>query len=123
MRRVKSKNTSPELKVRSLLQALNFKGYRLHREEIPGKPDICWIGKKKVIFIHGCFWHGHNCRRGDRQPKSNIEYWNRKIGRNILRDKENQEKLRSQGWDFIIIWECELRDTIKVTEKIQSFLL
>lgn len=109
MGRIRSTDTRAELAVRSLLHRAGFR-FRLHSKSLPGKPDIVLPRRKTVIFVHGCLWHGHeNCRRG-RRPKSNIEYWNRKIDRNLSRDAANAELLKALGWKRIVVWECELRD-------------
>lgn len=94
MRRVRSTNTTPELIIRRLVHSLGFR-YRLHKKDLPGKPDLVFSGKRKVIFVHGCFWHGHKCKRGNRPPKDNREYWEKKINANMKRDKShpNSEKI------------------------------
>ena len=121
MRKVKGKDTKPELVIRSLLHKLGYR-FRLHRKDLPGKPDIVLPKFKKVIFVHGCFWHGHKgCKHANR-PKSNVSYWNKKIDRNIQRDKTNQSKLKDMGWDSLIIWECEITDAYKLANKICEFL-
>lgn len=122
MRRIRGKDTSPELTVRKLCRELGFTGYRIHRKELPGKPDLAWIGRKLAIFVHGCFWHAHDCSEGLRKPKSNQHYWIPKIERNQLRDAENIKNLRAAGWKVLIIWECELREPISLPKKILQFL-
>lgn len=122
MRSVKSRNTSPELVVRTLCRELGETGYRLHRDELPGKPDLAFVGRKKAIFINGCFWHGHDCRAGNKQPKTNSEYWARKIGRNRQRDIATLDGLGVMGWTTLVIWECELRVPVAVRERIRLFL-
>ena len=109
MRRVKSKDTSPELKVRRLLTWMGV-GYRLHRKDLPGKPDVVMAGRKLAIFVHGCFWHGHDCARGARVPKANRDYWESKVGRNRARDVEHRTALEARGWRVLTLWECELKD-------------
>lgn len=121
MRAVKSQDTAPEMIVRRMAHALG-KRYRLHRNDLPGKPDLVFPRLRKIIFVHGCFWHGHECKRGDRKPKNNAEYWLRKIGRNKERDKEEQEALSAMGWDVLIIWECELKDKDQLKTKLEKFL-
>jgi DNA mismatch endonuclease (patch repair protein) len=121
MGRIRSKNTQPELILRKLLRKIGFTGYRLHRVDLPGKPDIAFIGKKKAIFVHGCFWHQHGCGKY-KMPKSRNNYWLPKLIKNIERDKENIEKLRRAGWSVLTIWECELKDVIEVSNKILRFL-
>lgn len=123
MRRVKSRDTSPELLVRKVLREIGRQGYRLHRKDIPGKPDIAWIGRKKAIFIHGCFWHGHTCARGSREPKTRVEYWRAKIARNKERDERHRVALADAGWSILTIWECELNDRDALTEKLDVFFI
>lgn len=109
MRRVRGKDTAPEILVRSLLHRLGFR-FRLHRADLPGKPDIVLPKYKAVIFVHGCFWHRHaNCPRAS-TPATRQDYWLPKFRRTVVRDKRNRELLRCAGWNVIIVWECELRD-------------
>ncbi|WP_395061152.1 very short patch repair endonuclease [Paraburkholderia silvatlantica] len=122
MRRIKGKNTRPERLVRTLLRQLGYMGYRLHRKDIPGKPDIAFLGRRKVIFVHGCFWHGHTCKVGQREPKSNTDYWCTKIERNRLRDASHLADLGQHGWRVLVIWECELADIENVAKKVVSFM-
>lgn len=122
MRRIRSKDTEPEIAVRRLCRELGFPGYRLHRKDIPGKPDLVWTGRKLAIFVHGCFWHGHDCKEGIRIPKSNQDYWIPKIQRNKERDKANILELQSKGWRIIIIWECEIKQTQIISRRISNFL-
>lgn len=121
MRAVHSTNTSPEMAVRRLLHANRYR-YRLHRKDLPGKPDIVFPSRKKAIFVHGCFWHGHTCKRGARVPKANQEYWLRKIQRNVERDKDHLERLKELGWSVLIIWECEIKDLERLKETTFEFL-
>ena len=109
MRRVKSKNTAPEMRVRSRLHRLGYR-YRLHRRDLPGTPDLVFPSRKTVVFIHGCFWHGHPCKRGLRPPATNAEYWRAKIARNQARDLGALAKLGELGWKVVTVWECELKD-------------
>lgn len=122
MRLIKSKNTGPELVVRKICRELGYRGYRLHRNNLPGKPDVAFVRRKIALFVNGCFWHGHNCRKGSRTPKQNMEYWHAKIAKNQERDAEHQDALRMLGWKFLVIWECELKDKKSLTKKIQAFL-
>ena len=108
MRAVKSKDTKPELALRKALHALGYR-YRLNVNDLPGKPDLVFPKYRTVIFVHGCFWHGHTCKRGKRIPKSNTTYWTEKIARNKARDKKNAAELRKLGWRVITIWECRLK--------------
>ena len=124
MRLVKSKDTKPELVVRKLCRELEYKGYRVHRRDLPGKPDIAFIGRKLAIFVHGCFWHGHACHGKVRRPKSNLEYWNAKIERNRSRDIENISALERQGWKVLVVWECETKPSLRheLKGKLKRFL-
>jgi len=106
MAAIGGKNTKPELKVRSALHAAGFR-FRLHGKHLPGKPDIYLTRYRTAVFVHGCFWHGHNCRRG-RMPASNVEFWEAKIGRNRERDAAAQKALKKQGWRIHVVWECTL---------------
>ena len=108
MARVKSKDTGPEQTVRKALTRLGAR-YRLHRKDLPGSPDIVLPGRRLAIFVHGCFWHGHDCARGARVPKANADYWIAKIGRNRDRDVRNAAVLTEQGWRVITVWECDLK--------------
>lgn len=98
-------------------------GYRLNRAELPGKPDIAYIGSKRAIFVHGCFWHGHDCARGARVPKQNRDYWLTKIARNIARDQRNLAILTDCGWAALVVWECELKDQNAVAGRLTDFLV
>lgn len=122
MRQVKGKNTKPELIVRAVLRKLGYSGYRIHRKDIPGNPDVAWIGKRRAIFINGCFWHGHDCPRGTRVPKTKAEYWVAKIGRTIERDVKNRHLLNQSGWRTLTLWECQLRDEAALNGILTSFL-
>jgi DNA mismatch endonuclease (patch repair protein) len=121
MRAVKGKDTTPELSVRRFLHGQGYR-YRLHRKDLPGKPDLVFAGRRKVIFVHGCFWHGHDCKRGARRPKENADYWERKIRRNQERDARSQEALRSMGWEVLVIWECELKEKNSLSARLTEFL-
>ncbi len=121
MRRVKSENTRPEMKIRKLLFGMGYR-YRLHRRDLPGKPDIVFPGRKKAIFVHGCFWHGHDCRAGKNRPASNKTYWTEKLERNMARDRRNQEQLAELGWSYLIVWECEIKNEIELADRLAGFL-
>lgn len=121
MRRVKGKDTSPELKVRKALTRLGAR-YRLHREDLPGRPDIVFVGRKFALFVHGCFWHGHDCARGARVPKQNRDYWVGKVARNRARDEASRAALAEQGWRVETIWECELKDDAALAERLGKLL-
>jgi DNA mismatch endonuclease (patch repair protein) len=121
MRAVKSRNTKPEMIVRRMVHAMG-KRYRLHRHDLPGKPDLTFPRLKKIVFVHGCFWHGHDCKRGDRHPKENADYWTNKIKRNQERDATAQTALHSMGWDVLVVWECQLKNREDINEKLRLFL-
>ncbi len=121
MRSVRSKDTKPEKIVRSIAHRLGFR-FRLHRKDLPGKPDLTFPKLKKVIFVHGCFWHGHNCRAGNNRPKSNTDYWNKKLARNKQRDKSNIQQIIKLGWKPLIVWECETKNINNLSIKIEKFL-
>lgn len=109
--------------VRKLIYSLGYR-YRLHKKELPGKPDLSFISKKKIIFVHGCFWHMHNnpnCSDA-RIPKTRSNYWIKKLTKNVERDKKQQIKLKNMGWDILIVWECETKDIKSLKRKIVSFL-
>jgi len=120
MSRIGSKHTKPELVVRSLLHRLGYR-YRLHRKDLPGRPDVAFIGRQKAIFVHGCFWHGHGCKIG-KLPKSNLDFWRSKIERNRQRDCENRSELEQIGWTVEEVWQCELKDIQSLEERLRSFL-
>lgn len=121
MRRVKGRDTSPELKVRRALTTLGAR-YRLNRKDLPGSPDIVMAGRRLAIFVHGCFWHGHDCPRGSRVPKANREYWTAKVARNIARDARAAADLAAAGWRVETIWECDLKDAAALTARLQELL-
>jgi DNA mismatch endonuclease (patch repair protein) len=120
MQSVKTKDTVPEQLVRKALFAAGYR-YRLHRKDLPGKPDIVFPSRKKAIFVHGCFWHGHGCSKG-KLPKSRIGYWGPKIEANRQRDDRNVEFLQAAGWDVLVVWQCELADRIAAFERIARFV-
>ena len=121
MRRVKDKNTGPELAVRKALTGLGAR-YRLQRKDLPGKPDILLPGRKLAILVHGCFWHGHDCSRGGRVPKQNRDYWVSKVERNRARDSFNREAVAVLGWRVETIWECDLNDEAALTARLAALL-
>ena len=116
---VRNKDTGPELVVRRILHHLGFR-YRLHRAGLPGRPDIVFPSRRKAIFVHGCFWHRH--RGCCRTPKTRLDFWVPKLVKNRRRDLRNQRELRKLGWDFLVVWECELRDTDVVALRLIEFL-
>jgi DNA mismatch endonuclease (patch repair protein) len=121
MRAVRSKNTAPEMLVRKLIHSLGYR-YRLHNATLPGNPDIVFTKKKKVIFIHGCFWHGHLCKRGNRVPATNTEYWLQKVQKNKSRDLHSIKKLKEMEWSALTLWECELKNSDSLKTEIIKFL-
>ena len=121
MRRVKGRDTTPERRVRRLLTLLGAR-YRLHRADLPGKPDIVMPGRRLAIFVHGCFWHGHDCARGARVPKANRDYWVAKVGRNRARDVASRAALEAAGWRVETIWECDLKDAAALEARARSWL-
>lgn len=121
MSQISGKNTKPEILVRSLLHRMNYR-FRIHKKDLPGQPDICLPKHKKIIFVHGCFWHGHkNCPRSQR-PTTNVEFWNKKIDGTIERDKENIEGLKQLGWQTLTIWTCEIKNQDALKNKLISFI-
>ena len=121
MQAVRSKDTGPEMIVRRLAHRLGYR-FRLHRKDLPGNPDLVFPARRKVVFVHGCFWHRHECRRGSRAPKTNREYWRRKLDRNRIRDGEVSDELERSGWKVKVFWECELRDIGQTAERLCRFL-
>lgn len=121
MSRIKNRDTVPEKKVRSLLHHLGYR-FRLHRKDLPGKPDIVLPKYNAVIFVHGCFWHRHNCKSGIRLPKTNKQYWRNKLEGNRKRDILIQESLKRQGWKIFVVWECMLKDESLLKIALIKFL-
>ena len=123
MAAIKGKDTKPELIVRKLVHARGYR-YRLHRKDLPGKPDLVFSPRRKVIFVHGCFWHG--CEREGcldaRRPKSNTGYWNTKIEGNKSRDQKHLQSLQFDGWKVLVVWDCETNDAAALERRIVSFL-
>ena len=122
MAKVKSKDTGPELLVRRLLRDMGFRGYRIHFEKLPGRPDIVFTKRKKVIFVHGCFWHGHTCPAGSHRPKSNEEYWDAKLLRNVERDQKHLSEIIALGWQVLVIWECQLKIDEYARKTLKNFM-
>lgn len=121
MRAVRSRNTKPEMRVRLIAHRLGYR-FRLHRRDLPGKPDLAFPGLRKVIFVHGCFWHQHQgCRRGS-APTSNVEFWRSKLARNRARDFEQLAAVRKRGWRALVIWECQIKNETRLAERLNRFL-
>lgn len=121
MAAIRGKNTKPEICVRTLLHSLGYR-FRLHREDLPGKPDIVLPRHNAVIFVHGCFWHCHRCRFGRVRPATRSEFWTNKRRSNVERDLRNKSALRKLGWRVIVIWECELKKQEKIEIRLSRFL-
>lgn len=120
MRAIRSKDMKPELAVRSLIHGMGYR-YRLHRHDLPGRPDMVFPSRRKTIFVHGCFWHSHDCRKAH-EPKTNLDYWRPKLKRNKLRDARNLAALKAAGWQCLVIWECETSNASFVTAQVKAFL-
>ena len=120
MSRIRGKNSKAEMTVRRLVHAMGFR-FRLHVADIPGKPDIVFTRKRKLIFVHGCFWHRHDCALG-RIPKSRLDFWLPKLEKNRARDEANRATLSSQGWNCLTVWECELKDRDALKLRLARFL-
>ena len=120
MSKVGQKDTKPELMLRRALHAQGYR-YRLHRRDLPGSPDLVFPARRKAIFVHGCFWHGHGCRWG-KAPKSRAEYWLPKIEANKARDNRVLTLLGDKGWQAMVVWQCELRDLSSTVERVVTFL-
>ena len=120
MSRIGSKHTKPELIVRKLLHGLGYR-YRLHRKDLPGRPDLVFAARRKVLFVHGCFWHGHHCRLA-RVPKSNVGFWRDKFTRNRERDSRKRSELEAIGWRVAVVWQCELKDLQLLERNLVEFL-
>lgn len=120
MSRIRSKDTRPELTVRSILHRLGYR-FRLHRKDLPGRPDIVLPKHRKIVLVQGCFWHGHTCRLASK-PKSNVDYWRIKIENNRIRDARNVEALVQRGWTVLELWECEVRRFDGLERRLQTFL-
>ena len=123
MRAIRSKGMKPEMAVRRLVHGLGYR-YRLHRHDLPGRPDMVFPSRHKIIFLHGCFWHQHsdpNCKRAH-TPRSNTDYWGPKLARNSASDEEHIEKLAKMGWDVMVLWECQVKELDKMSNFVRKFL-
>ncbi|MGH6980984.1 MAG: very short patch repair endonuclease [Stellaceae bacterium] len=121
MKAIKSAGMKPEMCVRRTAHMLGFR-FRLHRHELPGRPDIVFPSRQKIIFVHGCFWHQHRVCKLAHFPKSNLDYWKPKLVRNVERDRRNVKNLRRLGWRVLVIWECETKQDVKLGIRIKRFL-
>lgn len=123
MKAIRSKNTKPELAVRKVVHRLGYR-YRLHIADLPGKPDLVFAARKKVIFVNGCFWHRHPSPRcaNARWPQTNVQYWKRKLARNVERDLLNLSLLRNSGWKALVVWECEVKNELRLAKRLARFL-
>ncbi|MBW1796587.1 MAG: DNA mismatch endonuclease Vsr [Deltaproteobacteria bacterium] len=121
MAAIRSKDTKPEMLVRRLVHSMGYR-YRLHRKDLPGKPDLTFSKLQKVIFVHGCYWHMHNCRYGRVTPKTNTEFWRKKRQSNVERDRKNLKALKVADWDTLVVWECEIKDRHRLMAKLSDFL-
>jgi len=121
MRAIRSKGMRPELAVRSLVHKMGYR-YRLHKKDLPGRPDLVFPSRRKVIFVHGCFWHAHKHCKAAHLPKSNLEYWGPKLERNRTRDRENIEGLNADGWESMVVWECEVKIQDELEKRLLDFL-
>lgn len=121
MSRIRAKDTGPEMLVRRMVHAAGYR-YRLHVSGLPGKPDLVFSGRRKVIFVHGCFWHLHAGCKSARIPKTRAEFWKEKLEGNRARDSRTEEQLKLLGWEVLTVWECELLDPVLLLQKIVNFL-
>lgn len=121
MARIRKVDTKPEILVRQVAHGLGYR-FRLHRRDLPGTPDLVFPGRHKVILVHGCFWHQHDCKLGRRRPSSHKEYWEPKLDRNIARDRVSRSALMRLGWGVMVIWECEIGDVPALAGRVRAFL-
>ena len=121
MQRIRKTNTKPEMIVRRLVHAMGYR-YRLHQSNLPGTPDIVLTRHRKVILVHGCFWHRHDCPDGRKLPRSKPEYWGPKLERNRRRDEASVARLQELGWGVLVVWECEITNGKRVSETLRKFL-
>lgn len=121
MSRVKSKNTAPEMAVRHLVFGMGYR-YRLHDKRLPGRPDLVFPGRRKVVFVNGCFWHGHEGCRYARLPKTRVDFWREKIEKNRVRDRTNVALLEANGWKVLAVWQCELKIIEALANKLYEFI-
>lgn len=120
MRAVRGKDTGPEMIVRRLVHGMGYR-YRLHGRDLPGKPDLVFRLRRRTVFVHGCFWHGHDCARAAR-PQANAEFWQAKLDRNVERDAAQLQALDAAGWTALVVWECETKDAPRLASRLRDFL-
>lgn len=120
MGRVRGKDTKPELVVRRIAHRLGYR-FRLHRRELPGSPDLVFASRRKAIFVHGCYWHRHRCNKAT-TPKTNIDFWQKKFDDNVVRDMRNMNDLAKEGWDALVVWQCETQRADMLAERLVEFL-
>jgi DNA mismatch endonuclease, patch repair protein len=121
MRRIRKTDTKPEFVVRRLAHAMGYR-FRLYRRDLPGTPDLAFPSRNKAIFVHGCFWHQHDCALGRKQPSTNQHYWLPKLAKNVARDAEARERLAAMGWATLVIWECQTKDQRTIERALRDFL-
>jgi DNA mismatch endonuclease, patch repair protein len=121
MSRIRDRDTRPEMIVRSIVHRLGYR-YRLHKSDLPGKPDVVFVRHRKIIDVHGCFFHMHSCKYGKVEPATNVEFWRTKRLSNVTRDRRNLLALKREGWRVMIVWECETRDSYRLAKKLARFL-
>jgi DNA mismatch endonuclease (patch repair protein) len=121
MSRIGAANTAPEMSVRRIVHGMGYR-YRLHQRKLPGCPDLVFASRRKVIFVHGCFWHHHDCRFGQVQPRTHATFWREKIAGNVARDTRNAKMLNALGWSAMVIWECEAGDVTQIRHRVEKFL-
>src|SRR5690606_8963487 len=120
MSRVRGKDTEPELVVRRMAHRLGYR-FRLHVSDLPGRPDLVFPGRRKVVFVHGCYWHRHDCKKAT-TPKSNIQFWLKKFDDNVTRDMKNLDDLAKGGWDALVVWQCETEKQDELADRLTAFL-
>jgi len=121
MRSVKGRDTGPEKLVRRIAHRMGYR-FRLHRQDLPGRPDLAFPGRRAVIFVHGCFWHSHDCKRGALKPKTNTAFWTAKLTRNSERDAAQLSRLKRDGWRALVIWECQTKNERRLSARVRRFL-
>lgn len=121
MSRIRGRDTQPEMIVRRLLHREGYR-YRLHCRDLPGKPDLVFSSRRRIVFVHGCFWHRHDCTAGQVRPKTNVDFWAEKIRCNVERDRLACDALKGMGWRVLVVWECETKDKRELGDRIREFL-